>query len=578
MITPTFIAPQSADRSPPSADPVAGMLADETSVEALFECLLTDAASSAAGPTGTSVFAPRAGGDNVSVKQPQLSAGAMPAAPGVPADSPVVAEMPVTRTVRNVAARVMSLGADAPAVSADPVGCQRPCVNAPGEAARSGEAGSPATTDPMGRREPADASDEPSNPSTGRDEPPAELLAMFAFSRLIPAEPEAIATATPAGERHAARSSLAASVPSAPAARMRDHGVQPVSIFVGQTSAGAEANPALRISPTGLVATSPEPSAAGKSPDPVTPSFSQSVPAASAALAADDTVSASPAPAAAVVLNTVRASVAAEPMAVAEKNAATVIQPQAGSLSAKVGPGKNNFLNAADEADAVRGSARGIVNAKVATDMPVVSKNPMRDAAPAAPSAGPVAAAELASLSPAGLIGLPADTAVAEVVDASALHATDAADAVRQVVDIVHEFRDRDRGSVEVKFDFADDAGLTVRVDLRGDELRTTFRTDSDELRSALGREWQGFAAGLANETRGHRVADPVFTASGNDTGSQAGHDAHGRQNFSGHDQTAGRHAAFAGGATRSSARGAPAAVPSATPRVSTNRLLQAFA
>lgn len=566
MITPAFIAPPSADRSSPSADPVAGVLADGTPTEAPFDCLLTEAASTANVPAKVSVFAPIPDENLVSKTQPQSLPEDLPVTADVPAESPVAAQLPVTRSVRNVAARVMSHGADSPAVSADPVDGLSLGVKGSAQDMLSEKAGSPVASEATVRLDPTEASGEPPAGSrTGRDEPPAELLAMFALSRFIPAEPEAVAVGTATQESGMARASRASAAPFAPAARMRDHGPQPVSIFVGQASAETGATPDSRLAPTDLAATAPKPSPAGKPSDAPAPSLPVTTTFAVAA------VETAPASASAVVLNTVRAPVVSEPAAASEKNAAAGIQSRAGSLEAKSGSGKNNFLSTVVKTDAERISARGTVNAKVSTDMPVVSKNSMHSVAPAAP-------AELASLPPAGLAGLPADTAVTEAVDASAPRATDAADAVRQVVDIIHEFRDRDRGSVEVKFDFADDAGLTVRVDLRGDELRTTFRTDSDELRAALGREWQGFAAGLANEARGHRVAEPVFTASGNDAGSQAGHDAHGRQNFSGHDQAAGRHSAFAGGATRSSAPVAPAAVPSATPRVSTDRLLQAFA
>jgi hypothetical protein len=66
--------------------------------------------------------------------------------------------------------------------------------------------------------------------------------------------------------------------------------------------------------------------------------------------------------------------------------------------------------------------------------------------------------------------------------------------------------------SVKLQFSVGGEE-LAVRVELRGDRVHTTFRTDSPELRSALAREWQAVST-QQNGDRGQRLADPVFASS----------------------------------------------------------------
>jgi hypothetical protein len=77
---------------------------------------------------------------------------------------------------------------------------------------------------------------------------------------------------------------------------------------------------------------------------------------------------------------------------------------------------------------------------------------------------------------------------------------------------------------------------LNVRVEMRADEVRATFRTDSPELRSALAHEWQAAGNPVAGE-RSFRLAPPVFTSNQSDASgslSFAGGDASSRQRDSG--------------------------------------------
>ncbi len=85
--------------------------------------------------------------------------------------------------------------------------------------------------------------------------------------------------------------------------------------------------------------------------------------------------------------------------------------------------------------------------------------------------------------------------------------------AVDAVLNAVERFSAGDRHAVNLRFSVAG-AELAVRVELRANEVRTTFHTDSPELRNALATEWSAATPALAD--RSVRLAPPVFTANEN--------------------------------------------------------------
>jgi hypothetical protein len=111
--------------------------------------------------------------------------------------------------------------------------------------------------------------------------------------------------------------------------------------------------------------------------------------------------------------------------------------------------------------------------------------------------------------------------------------------AVDAVLTAVERFTAGDRHSVQMQFSVGG-TDLSVRVELRGAEVRTTFRTDSPELRNALAHEWQAATADSAD--RSVRIAPPVFSSNNNqgfsafsgDTASQQQRDARARQGEAG--------------------------------------------
>ncbi len=104
-----------------------------------------------------------------------------------------------------------------------------------------------------------------------------------------------------------------------------------------------------------------------------------------------------------------------------------------------------------------------------------------------------------------------ASAGTGQVTEAHVSRAAEAVDVIREVVSMTDDLRSRERSSVEVQFQFKDNARLDVRVAYRDGEVQTTFRTDSPELRETLNREWQLQAVAPAAETKPYRLADPVF-------------------------------------------------------------------
>ncbi|MEO6006195.1 MAG: hypothetical protein ABIZ04_26345 [Opitutus sp.] len=84
--------------------------------------------------------------------------------------------------------------------------------------------------------------------------------------------------------------------------------------------------------------------------------------------------------------------------------------------------------------------------------------------------------------------------------------------AVESALAVAEQFAPGEQRSVRLQFNVGGE-DLAVRVELRGDQVHTTFRTDSPELRTALAREWQAVSTSQSSE-RGQRLADPVFASS----------------------------------------------------------------
>ena len=111
----------------------------------------------------------------------------------------------------------------------------------------------------------------------------------------------------------------------------------------------------------------------------------------------------------------------------------------------------------------------------------------------------------------------------AESTEVSSAHA-----AVEVVLTAVEELASRDQKRVELQFSVGE-ADLSVRVELHGDEVRTTFRTDSAELRHALAQEWQAVATSSSAD-RSVRIVPAIFNAADNSALNAFAGDASSRQ------------------------------------------------
>jgi hypothetical protein len=94
----------------------------------------------------------------------------------------------------------------------------------------------------------------------------------------------------------------------------------------------------------------------------------------------------------------------------------------------------------------------------------------------------------------------------------------------------------RDQKIVNLEFAVGD-ADLKVRVELHADEVRTTFHTDSPELREALSQEWQSVSLASSHSDRPVRLAPAVFTGSDSSSSNAFAGDTSSRQ----HEQNANR-------------------------------------
>lgn len=110
---------------------------------------------------------------------------------------------------------------------------------------------------------------------------------------------------------------------------------------------------------------------------------------------------------------------------------------------------------------------------------------------------------------PAAATAPVAPTPTSAVREGSLAH--QAVETILNVVD-AQRSREAEAGVVNLHFRFAGE-DLAVRVQLRGGEVHTQFRTDSAELRAALASEWRA-VVGQGSET-GVRLIEPVFAGSG---------------------------------------------------------------
>jgi hypothetical protein len=173
------------------------------------------------------------------------------------------------------------------------------------------------------------------------------------------------------------------------------------------------------------------------------------------------------------------------------------------------GTRKKSFLDNEEEVLVKHGRSLGTDSAKAANAMPATSLH--------APQTHPNSHYAVTSVAAAEQL-LPDVTPLAETADTFST----AQEAVEVVLHAVEHVASREQKSVQLKFAVAGEE-LAVRVEMRADEVRTTFRTDSAELRAALEHEWQQVAGSATATDRSLRVSPAVFAAAGQSANAFAG-------------------------------------------------------
>ena len=74
------------------------------------------------------------------------------------------------------------------------------------------------------------------------------------------------------------------------------------------------------------------------------------------------------------------------------------------------------------------------------------------------------------------------------------------------------KFRQTDRSQIQLDLPVGDNESVRIKLSLRGGELRSTFITESPELREALQKAWPEFSQN--SRDRGFRLGDPSFQQS----------------------------------------------------------------
>lgn len=166
--------------------------------------------------------------------------------------------------------------------------------------------------------------------------------------------------------------------------------------------------------------------------------------------------------------------------------------------------GERNFVFTGDKQVKPRSPEAGIAVAKTDANMPAAPIEEIQTSRSAAPSSAlPVRPEFQVVPAPAERITAPAP------VPAGQNFAERAVATVTGLVEAQFSASMQKSGSVQLRLKFGGE-DLGVRVELRGGAVHTNFHTDSAELRAALTRELQAFAAQSPEQMR--RYVEPVFS------------------------------------------------------------------
>ena len=106
--------------------------------------------------------------------------------------------------------------------------------------------------------------------------------------------------------------------------------------------------------------------------------------------------------------------------------------------------------------------------------------------------------------------GLP--TAIQSIKSSSATPSTQAAGLFKSLAPELDKFKQTGSSQIQLDLPVGDDESVRIKLSMRGGEIRSTFITESPELREALQKAWPEFSQN--SRDRGYRLGDPSFQQS----------------------------------------------------------------
>lgn len=232
-------------------------------------------------------------------------------------------------------------------------------------------------------------------------------------------------------------------------------------------------------------------------------------------------------------------------------NIAVRLEKDPAEKSGTVSGSGKSFLNASGKRVTSYPTNLGIGVAETASTMSAALLSP-RASSPTAVADVPVA------------IGVESGKSIPDFAAPAEVVASTAQRAVEEVLQVAERVLSRDQSSVNIQFSIGGQ-DLTVRVEMRANEVHAIFRTDSAELRAALSQEWQN----VTNQggDRSLRMAPPVFASADSNAFSSSSGDTASQQRDSGAQRTGHEFAPAMSARTASSSSAASAPLAPA-PRV----------
>ncbi|MFZ9920553.1 MAG: flagellar hook-length control protein FliK, partial [Terrimicrobiaceae bacterium] len=116
--------------------------------------------------------------------------------------------------------------------------------------------------------------------------------------------------------------------------------------------------------------------------------------------------------------------------------------------------------------------------------------------------------------------GLP--TSIQALKSSSASPSTQAAGLFKSLAPELDKFKQTNSSQVQLDLPVGEEESVRIKLSMRGGEIRSTFITESPELREALQKAWPEFSQN--SRERGYRLGDPSFQQSFNENTADLGH------------------------------------------------------